>query len=113
MAKTKQALAEEVLLELGRADAANPGASAEDIAFVKRRYDALLLEMEDKAFWEADSIDDRVFVPLTQHVAFNCRNAFGVSDYDPRDDKGRTPIQRIEALSSVAANPWPTQIEYF
>lgn len=113
MPQTKQKLAEEVLLELGVADATDPGESEEDIAFVKRRYDGLYAALEEKAFWDLDSIPDRVFAPLAQHVAFSVRLAFGQGGYAPSDEIGRTPLQQIEAISSQNENHFETKIEYF
>lgn len=109
MTKTKQDLAEEVLLELGKADAANPGESAEDIAFVKRRYGSVFLELEDHGlvFWDEDSIPERVFDPLVQLLAFRCRKAFGV-EYTLDD-----AMQRLQALASRDRNAWPVKAEYF
>jgi len=115
MTKTAQDLAEEVLLELGVADASNPAESGEDIALVKRRYSGLYLGMKDAgtAFWDEDSIPERVFIPLAQHVAFSCRNPFGILNYQPIDDEGRTPKQQLKALSSRGPDAWPVQAEYF
>lgn len=112
---TPQDLAEEVLLELGRADGADPAENTDDIAFVKRRYDALFLAGEDRewVFWEKDSIPDRVFVPLAKYLAFECRGAFGRPDYDPRDDTGISPSQRLKALGARESDGYPVRVEYF
>ena len=114
MAKTKQKLAEEVLLELGKADAANPAESEEDIALVKRRYEGVLRELEDSdiVFWDEDAIPDRVFVPLAKLIAVECAQAFGTV-YDGRDANGKTPLQRLQAIASRDASPWPVKAEYF
>lgn len=113
MSRTKQKLAERVLIELGRADGANPAESADDIALAKECYEDLHSTLEDVAFWEEDSIPNRVFVPMAQHVAYSLRHSFGKLDYAPIDDEGRTPIQQLKALASIAADTYPTEIEYF
>ncbi len=89
MPKTKQKLAEEVLLELGRADAANPAESAEDIDLVKRRYEGVLGELEDSdlVFWDEDAIPTRVFAPLAKLIATECAQAFGTGAGDTDDLK--------------------------
>ena len=107
MTRTTQDLAEEVLLELGIADAANPAESSEDIAFVKRRYTNVLKELEEKGFWDENSIPDRVFDPLAQYLAYRCRKRFGV-DYE-LDDAWR----RLCEMTEVEAAPYPTRIQYF
>ena len=107
MSRTTQKLAEEVLLELGRADAANPAESAEDIDLVKRRYINVRKELEDKCFWDENAIPDRVFDPLTQYVAFRCRKAFGVQ-YELDD-----AWKRLCEVCEVEASGLPTRIEYF
>ena len=114
MAKTKQKLAEEVLLELGKADAANPGESAEDIAFVKSRYEGVLKELDDSdlVFWDEDAIDERVFMPLAKYVAGECAQPFGVA-YDGRDSNGKTPLQRLQALAARTETHYRTRAEYF
>ncbi|MDA7949673.1 MAG: hypothetical protein MPJ78_19630 [Hyphomicrobiaceae bacterium] len=114
MAKTKQKLAEEVLLELGRADAANPAESAEDIDLVKRRYEGVLGELEDSdlVFWDEDAIPERVFAPLAKLIASECAQAFGTV-YDGRDANGKTPLQRLQAIAARDNAPWPVKAEYF
>ena len=115
MAHTAQDLAESVLLELGRADAANPAEDADDIAFVKVRYTALYqaLEDDDLTFWDEASIPERVFVPLTKLVAFEVRQPFGRTDYDLRDYNGRMPVQSLAALAADTDNTFPTKAVYF
>jgi len=114
MAKTKQKLAEEVLLELGRADAANPAESAEDIDLVKRRYEGVLKELDDTdlVFWDEDAIPVRVFTPLAKLIASECAQAFGAA-YDGRDANGKTPLQRLQAIGARDNTAWPTKAEYF
>lgn len=115
MAKTKQKLAEEVLLELGKADATDPGESEEDIAFVKTRYEGVLRELADSdlVFWDEDAIDERVFTPLAKLIASECAQAFGVPNYDPRDVNGKTPLQRLQAIAARTETHFRTQAEYF
>lgn len=115
MTHTKQELAEEVMLELGLADASDPAEDQESIAFVKRRYESAFQELDDKdlVFWDEDAIDVRAFIPLAKHVAFACKERFGVRNYDPRDENGKTPLQRLQALAGDNDRQFRTQAEYF
>lgn len=114
MTKTQQKLAEEVLLELRRADAADAAQQTDDIAFVKTRYQGVLEELADAgvAFWDADAIPERVFMPLAKYIAGECAQPFGVP-YDGRDSNGKTPLQRLQAIAARVENHYRTKAEYF
>lgn len=109
MSKTTQDLAEQVLIELGRADAEDPAASPTDIATVKTRYSSIYAEMSDRewTFWDENAIDDRVFDALTQYIAFRVRKSFGV-DYNPDD-----ALTRLQAMATRDSNTFPTPAEFF
>ena len=111
--RTQQQLAEEVLLEIGRADLIDPAQSSQDIEFVKSRYQALYQALEEKAFWDIDAIPERVFVPMAKHVAFSVREAYGNPNYTGVDDENRTPLQQVKAVAMVETSGFPTVGQYY